>query len=195
MKLKDLPKIDRPREKLVSKKSLDEMFTPNKNGYGYGWGIGNRFGKQTISHGGAIFGFSTEISRFPTENLTFVVLSNVQGSPAGRIGNDLAAIVFGQKYEIPMERKEIAVSPQILEKYVGSYQLLPNVVFSILLENGKLYGQVADQQKVSLSAETETKFFSRDVAVTITFNSDAQGKVTGMTFVQGGATLPAPKIK
>ena len=182
-------------EKLVSKKSLDEMFTPNKNGYGYGWGIGNRFGKQTISHGGAIFGFSTEISRFPTENLTFVVLSNVQGSPAGRIGNDLAAIVFGQKYEIPMERKEIAVSPQILEKYVGSYQLLPNVVFSILLENGKLYGQVADQQKVSLSAETETKFFSRDVAVTITFNSDAQGKVTGMTFVQGGATLPAPKIK
>lgn len=182
-------------EQLVSKKSLDEMFTPNKNGYGYGWGIGNRFGKQTISHGGAIFGFSTQISRFPTEKLTFIVLSNVQGSPAGRIANDLSSIVFGQKYEIPQERKEIAVSPQILEKYVGSYQLLPNVVFHITLENGKLFGQVADQSKILLSAETEAKFFSRDVAVTITFNSDAHGKVTGMTFNQGGTTLPAPKIK
>ncbi len=182
-------------EKLVSRKSLDEIFTPNKNGYGYGWGINTRFEKQQISHGGSIFGFSTQISRFPTERLTFVVLSNVQGSPAGRIANDLSAIVFGQKYEIPQERTEIAVSTQILEKYVGDYQLLPNVVFRILLENGKLFGQVADQQKVSLSGETETKFFSRDVAVTITFNSDAQGKITGMTFVQGGATLPAPKIK
>ncbi len=181
--------------KLVSQKSLNEMFTPNKNGYGYGWGINTRFEKQQISHGGSIFGFSTQISRFPTERLTFVVLSNVQGSPSGRIANDLSAIVFGQKYEIPMERKEIVVSLEILRKYVGSYQLLPNVVFHILLENGKLFGQVADQQKVSLSAETETKFFSRDVAVTITFNSDAQGKVTGMTFIQGGATLPAPKIK
>ena len=182
-------------EKLVSQKSLDEMFTPNKNGYGYGWGISSKFGKQQISHGGSIFGFSTDISRFPTEKLTFVVLSNLQGSPAGSIANDLAAIVFGAKYEIPQERTEIAVSPKILEQYVGSYQLLPNVVFSILLENGKLFGQVADQQKVSLVAETETKFFSRDVAVTITFNSDAQGKVTGMTFFQGGANLAAPKIK
>ena len=182
-------------EKLLSRKSFEEMFTPVKNGYGYGWGIGKRFEKQQISHGGSIFGFSTQISRFPTEKLTFVVLSNVQGSPAGRISNDLSAIVFGQKYEIPQERKEIAVSMQILEKYVGSYQLLPNVVFSILLENGKLFGQVADQQKILLAAETETKFFSRDVAVTITFNSDAQGKVTGMAFNQGGANLSAPKIK
>lgn len=182
-------------EKLLSRKSFDEMFTPVKNGYGYGWGIGNRFGKQTISHGGAIFGFSTQISRFPSEKLTFIVLSNLQGSPAGRIANDLSAIVFGQNYDIPQERKEIVVSSQILEKYVGSYQLLPNVVFHISLENGKLYGQVADQQKISLSAETETKFFSRDVAVTITFNSDTQGNVTGMTFNQGGTNLPAPKIK
>jgi len=182
-------------EKLVSQKSLDEIFTPFKNGYGYGWGINKRFEKQQISHGGSIFGFSTQISRFPTERLTFIVLSNVQGAPAGRIANDLSAIVFGQKYEIPQERTEIAVSPMVLEKYVGSYQLLPNVVFSILLENGKLFGQVADQQKVSLSAETETKFFSRDVAVTIIFNSDAEGKVTGMTFNQGGTNLSAPKIK
>ncbi len=182
-------------EKLVSRKSLDEIFTPSKNGYGYGWGIGNRFEKQQISHGGSIFGFSTQISRFPTERLTFIVLSNVQGSPAGRIANDLSAIVFGAKYEIPQERKEIAVSPQILEKYVGDYQLLPNIVLHIILENGKLFGQVADQQKISLSAETENKFFSRDVSVTITFNSDAQGKVTSMTFNQGGTTLSAPKTK
>ena len=46
-------------EKLVSRKSLDEMFTPFKNGYGYGWGIGKRFDRQVIAHGGGIYGFAT----------------------------------------------------------------------------------------------------------------------------------------
>jgi CubicO group peptidase (beta-lactamase class C family) len=182
-------------EKLLSRKSFDEMFTPFKNGYGYGWGIGQRFDRQTISHGGNINGFATQITRFPADRVTIIVLSNVQGAPAGKIANDLSAIVFGAKYEIPQERKEIAVDAKILEKYVGEYQLLPNVVFRITLDNGKLFGEVATQQKIMLAAESETRFFSRDVSVTITFNSDAQGKVTGMTFNQGGANLSAPKIK
>jgi CubicO group peptidase (beta-lactamase class C family) len=182
-------------EKLLSRKSFDEMFTPFKNGYGYGWGIGKRFDRQIISHGGNIYGFASQITRFPADRVTIIVLSNMQSAPAGRIANDLSAIVFGAPYEIPQERKEIAVDAKILEKYVGDYQLLPNVVFQITLADGKLLGQIAGQQKLTLLAESETRFFSRDVSVTITFNSDAQGKVTGMTFNQGGTNLPAPKIK
>src|SRR5262245_31506768 len=45
---------------LVSQKSRQEMFTPDKGGYGYGWTIGKRFDRQAIAHGGGIYGFATE---------------------------------------------------------------------------------------------------------------------------------------
>ncbi len=183
-------------EKLVSLKTLNEIFTPFKNGYGYGWGIGKQFEHREISHGGGIYGFATEISRFPDDKLTVVVLSNVQGAPAGKVANDLAAIVFGAKYEIPKERKEIAVDAKILEKYVGDYQLAaPKIVLSFSLENGRLFGLLAGQTKFALSAESETVFFSKDAPVQITFTKDANGQTTGMIFKQGAAEIPAQKIK
>jgi CubicO group peptidase (beta-lactamase class C family) len=183
-------------EKLVSRKSLDEIFSPFKNNYGYGWGIGKKFERKEISHGGGIYGFATDISRFPDDKVTVVVLSNFQGAPAGKIGNDLAAIVFGAKYEIPQERKEIAVDAKVLEKYVGEYKIdQPSITISILLEEGKLFGQVAGQSKFSLAAESETIFFSKDVNAKITFEKDANGQVTGLILNQGGSGFPAKKIK
>ncbi|MBC7899362.1 MAG: serine hydrolase [Saprospiraceae bacterium] len=184
-------------EKLASRKALDEMFTPWKGdaGYGYGWSMGKRFERQMIAHGGGIYGFATQITRFPADRITIIVLSNVQGAPAGKVAGDLATIVFGGAYEIPKERKEIAVDAKILEKYVGQYQIPPSITISITLENGKLLGQLAGQGKFALLAETETVFFSKDVNAQITFNKDPQGQVTGLTLSQGGGNTPAQKIK
>jgi hypothetical protein len=112
------------------------------------------------------------------------------------IAGNLAAIVFNAAYELPKERKEVAIDPKILEKYAGEYQLIqPNLIISITLENGKLLGQLAGQPKFSLSPESETNFFSKDVNAQITFVKDAQGQVTGLTLRQGGGNFSAQKIK
>jgi len=126
-------------EKLVSRKSLDEAFTPFKSNYGYGWTIGKRYDRQVIAHGGGIFGFSAYIARYPADRVTVVVLSNVEGAPSGEIANNLSAIIFGAPYEIPTERKEIQVAAKTLEKYVGQYQLTPQLVLNVTLEEGKLW--------------------------------------------------------
>lgn len=185
-------------EKLVSKKSLEEMFTPLKgdSGYAYGWGVGKAFKRRSTSHGGGIFGFSTHIARYPDDNVTVIVLSNIQGAPSGRIGRDLSAIVFGAKYEIPKERKEITLAANILEKYVGRYQLTqPKVLITVTLRNGKLHADLGGIAKFALSAESETKFFSRDMPVVITFTKDSKGQVTGLTYSQGGGAIPGKRIK
>lgn len=184
-------------EKLVSKKSLDEMFTPWKgdSGYGYGWGIGKKFDRREISHGGGIYGFATQIARYPDDRVTVVVLSNIQAAPAGEVAGNLAAIVFGSAYEVPKERKIIALDQKILEKYVGEYQVGTNVVIAVTLEGGKLMGQLGGQGKFSLLPESETDFFSKDVNAQIVFVKDAQGQVTGFILKQGGANTPAKKIK
>ena len=184
-------------DKLLTNKSLEESFTPleGDSGYAYGWGIGKKFNRKSISHGGGIYGFATDISRFPDDKVTVVVLTNIQGSPAGRVSNDLAAIVFGEKYEIAKERKSIAVDASILKKYVGEYKIeQPSILISVLFEDGKLFGQLGGQSKFELLPETETTFFSKDVNATITFAKDAKGQVTGLTLNQGGG-YPAKKIK
>lgn len=184
-------------EKLVSKKALDEIFTPLKGdtGYGFGWNIGKRFGRRTIGHSGGIYGFVTQISRYPADRITIVVLSNFQGSPVSKIANDLAAMVFGGAYEIPRARKEIALEPKVLERYIGQYQIAPTVLITLALENGKLVGQLGSQPKFLLIAESDTIFFSKDINVQLTFAKDTQGQVTSLTIKQGGSDVPASKVK
>ncbi|HKO97915.1 MAG TPA: serine hydrolase [Pyrinomonadaceae bacterium] len=181
-------------EKLVSRKSLDEAFTPFKSNYGYGWSIGKRHDRPVIAHGGGIFGFSAYIARYPADRVTVVVLSNVEGAPSGEIANSLSAIVFGAKYEIPSERKEVQVAAKTLEKYVGQYQLTPQLVLNVTLEDGKLLAQISTQPKLELFAESETVFFFKVVNAQVTFVVNAQGEVTGIVFRQGGSEIPAKKI-
>ena len=47
----DLLKWDQPlyTDKLVPRKSLDAMFTPHKDNYGYGWLIDKNFGQTRTS--------------------------------------------------------------------------------------------------------------------------------------------------
>jgi CubicO group peptidase (beta-lactamase class C family) len=182
-------------EKLISRKSLDEMFTPFKSGYGYGWGIGKKFDHQNISHGGNIFGFSTYIARFPADRLTVIVLSNNQSASGGEIADDLAAIVFGAPYQIPRERTAIRVDAKKLEKYVGLYQVTPTVTMNVTLENGKLMGELPGQPKFELFAESETVFFMKTLKGQVSFAPDAQGAVTGLTLRLGKNDIPAKKIK
>jgi len=187
-------------EKLVSRKSLDEMFTPFKDsgpgvGYAYGWNIGKRFDRPMTGHGGGINGFATNIIRFPADHVTVIVLSNNESARVPGIATTLAAIVFGAPYDIPVERKSITLPSATLDRYVGQYELAPNRIMTITNENGKLMAQATGQGKTELFAESETTFFPKVIEATLTFVKDAQGQVTGLVLRQGGRDNPAKKIK
>jgi len=182
-------------EKLVSKNSLDKIFTPFKDNYGYGWGISELFGHKRISHGGGINGFTTDISRYPDDDVCIIVLSNFDHSSTGKISQDLAAIVFGEKYEFPKERKEVKVDPKIYEAYVGQYELKPNFIITITKENDRLFAQATGQPKAEIYPESEIKFFLKAVDAQLTFIKDDKGEVTQLILHQGGKDQPAKKVK
>jgi hypothetical protein len=173
--------------KVLSAKSFEMMTTPVKNNYAYGLGVETKFNRKMISHGGGINGFATFIARFPEEKLSIVVLRNADyGIPApGRVMQDLAAIVFGEKYEIPKAVTEIKVDPKILDAYVGKYQLAPNFVLTISKKGDQLMAQATGQPQLALFAESETTFFPKVVDLKITFVKDATGKVTDLILHQG----------
>ncbi len=72
------------------------MFTPFRNNYGFGWRIGERFGRREMDHSGSDNGFSTYIIRFPNDGLTAMVLSNSDRASASRVGNTQSVFVQRQ---------------------------------------------------------------------------------------------------
>lgn len=174
--------------KVLSAKSFEMMTTPVKNNYAYGLGVETKFNRKMITHGGGINGFSTFIARFPDEKVTIVVLRNADyGIPGpGRISLDLAAILFGEKYEIPAAVAEVKVDSKILDAYVGQYQLAPNFVITISKEGDLLMAQATGQPRITLYAQAEAVFFSKAVDLRMTFVKGDDGKVTHLVLNQGG---------
>ncbi len=174
--------------KLLSAKSLEAMTTPVMSDYAYGLAVQTKSGRKVISHGGGINGFATFISRFPRERVSIAVLRNADyGSPGpGQISVDLAAILFGEKYEIPAASVAIKLDPKIYDAYVGRYELAPTLILTISREGDRLMAQATGQPPIELFPESDTKFYLTAIDAKITFVKDDTGKVTHLILHQGG---------
>ncbi len=93
------------------------------------------------------------------------------------------------------ETQTVSVPVEILQTYVGDYQLAPNFILSITREGEQLYSQATGQSSVEIYPKSETEFFLKVVVASITFVKDDNGIVTGLILDQGTAHIEAPKIK
>ncbi|MBX7174154.1 MAG: serine hydrolase [Pyrinomonadaceae bacterium] len=183
-------------ESLLKQDTINVIFTPEKRNYGYGWGIGNWKNHKVLSHAGGIDGFSSHLMKFPQEKAVVIVLLNNDRVLAQTVAVDLASILYGEKYDLPKERKEIAVDAKILDSYVGQYEVAPGLVFVIAKDGDKLTFLPPGQPKaVELFAESETDFFLKVVDAQISFVKNESGEVTGLKFQQMGRTTNAKKVK
>jgi CubicO group peptidase (beta-lactamase class C family) len=87
--------------KLLQQSSLDRMWTvyplndgkPNSAHYGFGWMIDEQNAHKAIQHGGAWQGFTCFILRYPDDNLSVAVLTNLAGSGPGVIAHVAAGLI------------------------------------------------------------------------------------------------------
>lgn len=192
----DLLKWDRAlyTDKLVSKKSLDAMFTPPtgiESKYGFGWIIDNNkdFGKL-IWHNGGWPGYMTHIDRHVDNDKTIIILLNneVQNVPL----NNIRRALYGKP--LVEKRKEITVTEQEVKPFIGEYELAPGYNMQISYDGG-LKTQLPGQEKFDLFPESKTKFFLKVVEAQLEFFSDDKGAVTKAVLYQNGRELSAPKVK
>ncbi|MDT4895521.1 MAG: hypothetical protein QOH25_598 [Acidobacteriota bacterium] len=168
-------------EKIISKKSLEAMNTPFKDGYGYGVGIGEQYGLKAIVHGGGIEGFATFLARFVGDDGTVIVLSNIDRANAQGIAKRLGGMLFADKVKLP---STISVSPQVLQEYAGRYQMADNTpTEDITVEGGRLKIKVSGEGEFTLAPVAKDEFVMEDdFAVHFIFNRDAGGKIESYTF-------------
>jgi CubicO group peptidase (beta-lactamase class C family) len=193
----DLYKWDRAlyTNKIIHDSSLQKAFTPFKNNYGYGWVIDSSYGKKVVMHEGGIFGFVSFIARIPADETCIILLENEQSSGLPKIAENINSILNQQPYDFPRVRNEIEVDTSIFKEYTGQYQLAPNFILTVTLEDGQLMVQATGQSKNELFAEKENFFFLKFEDAQIEFIKAPDGKVDRLILYQYSQKLNALKIK
>jgi len=184
---------------LLSAESERAYFTPSVSvgagyGYAYGWGTHDIGQHRLIVHSGGIHGFSAYVIRDPSEQLYIAVLTNMQSIPVQAIAEGLAAIAFGDPYELPAEHTAVEIDPTILERYVGEYRVSADLVIHMTAEAGHLYAQAGEQPQFELFPESETAFFATAADLQVLFQVGPDGLATGLIVYEGGNELTAEKL-
>ncbi|HMX63364.1 MAG TPA: DUF3471 domain-containing protein, partial [Candidatus Sumerlaeota bacterium] len=78
----------------------------------------------------------------------------------------------------PPTYKEVAVSPDKLDRFVGTYAANATRGMKITREGNNLQYDDLVYEKYTLYPKSETSFFSKDVDLVVEFASDANGNVT-----------------
>ncbi|MEM9261470.1 MAG: serine hydrolase domain-containing protein, partial [Bacteroidota bacterium] len=183
--------------KVISKESLTKALTPTKlnNGetenYGYGWTLGDLKGSRQFAHGGGINGFLSASTFLPDEEVFVAVLSNCNCHDPSGAANRIATMAIG-KYE-PVVAVEL--EDELLEQYVGKYELMPNF-YVVFTKNGKqLMAQPSGQGAAPLTATEKDVFVNEDIGIKVHFHTEGGKEASSFTLYQNGAELKAKRVE
>jgi serine-type D-Ala-D-Ala carboxypeptidase/endopeptidase len=155
-------------------------------------------GTDTIVwHNGGTGGYRTFIGLEPSRKTGVVVMTNTTGAGADDIGFHIldAALPLAPAPTPPRQRTAVDVRADILARYVGTYQLAPNLNLDVTLKDGALYLQPTNQATLRLWPESETDFFLKEVDAQLTFVRDGTGVATAVVLHQGGHDATAPRAR
>jgi CubicO group peptidase (beta-lactamase class C family) len=311
--------------KLLSKEYMELYFKPyvpafGNSYYAYGWGVGQEMlgntkdSIYTISHGGGINGFNTNISRAPSDKSLVVLLNNTGGAPLNEMTQSIRGILKGKTYDLPKKSlaydvlgviqsegieagiahynkyktddsfdldenemnqigyqlmgsdqieealqvfklnmeafpesfnvydsyaealmklgrneesieyykksiemnpgnqngidmlkklgvdtesltEEVIVDDELLQSYIGKYELSPGFVLTVSKEGSQMKAQATGQPMFDIFPKSDAVFYLKVVNAQITFNSDEDGSVESLTLLQGGQEMTGAKLK
>ena len=77
-------------------------------------------------------------------------------------------------------RASIALDSAVLDRYTGDYQLAPTEVLTVTRKGSRLFAQLTGQPAAEIFAQSEGEFFYKIVEARISFDTDPQGRTTGL---------------
>ncbi|HKI95240.1 MAG TPA: serine hydrolase domain-containing protein [Gemmatimonadales bacterium] len=185
---------------VVDSASYHAMTTPigaaAAHHYGFGLVADTLNGHAIIEHGGGIMGFISANAYLPNDHLSVTVLANSGSAPSGHLLRQIIRASVG----IPLVQppKRVAISDAERQRYPGTYELtLPGgraVRFTITDDGTALHAQLQGQDSFAMIPYGNDVFgaaFDQSLRMTFTVEN---GRATGFTLVQGGATIHARRV-
>lgn len=160
----------------------------------HGWHILTTSGKVIVSHNGGTGGYRSFMGFDPKAAIGVAALSNA-GTLAGV--DDIGRHLLDQSIPLmkrPSEHKEVAVDPELFDRYVGRYQLASNFILAVTREGDHLFVQATGQSKCEIFPEGDRDYFLKIVDAQITFVTDGSGPATELILHQNGRDQHAKRV-
>jgi len=117
--------------RVLSAKSFDQMWTPQfaspgaRSGFGLGFDVASLDGHRVVRHGGAIYGFATELAALPDDSLGVVVAITKDGTNAvaSRIATAALRLMIAAAKQSSLPEPQITspIGLALARKLEGSY--------------------------------------------------------------------------
>ena len=143
--------------KLVSEESLKQMKTI-RAGEGFGLVTFTFAGKTFYGHTGGGDNHGSWLAWQPDEKLAVAYTTNAKIYPVVNIVSGAIDIYYGREFQIPAF-ESVAVSPEVLDKYVGVYSN-PDapVKFTVTRREAKLFVQAGNESPAMIEAVASDRF-------------------------------------
>jgi CubicO group peptidase (beta-lactamase class C family) len=177
--------------KVYNKESLEKATTPFLEGYGLGCWIDTIYNKKVVSHGGNILGFTGYFGRIQEDNVCIILLNNIFNHQIETIGQSILAILYNKPYSY---FDEIKLTPEVLEKYVGAYDVNADYKVKIIRKENQLFIKRNNEPEIEIFAYKENVFFQKDDDIRISFQNE-NNIISKITIIEGLNTKRGDKIK
>ena len=117
--------------RIIQPATLKEMWTPqfpeakDTASFGLGFRLSSLKGQRLVGHGGAIYGFATELEALPDAKLGVVVIATLDSSNSlvTRIAQEALRMALAQQSKQPVETPVVteAIDPSLCRKLAGRY--------------------------------------------------------------------------
>ncbi|MEE8327100.1 MAG: serine hydrolase domain-containing protein, partial [candidate division NC10 bacterium] len=149
--------------RVLSRTMVQEMLSPVGVGnFAVGFTVSKIGQGWYFSHGGSNWGFRATLLAHKIKGYGLAIMTNADqgGAVASELSRriqmayewDSFADPAPRGYRPPVERTEIDVAEEILQTYVGEYELSPQRSLVVTLEDGQLHLEVTGQGKAPLFA-------------------------------------------
>jgi CubicO group peptidase (beta-lactamase class C family) len=184
------------KSKYISRETANTMLTAVMNEAAPGVFIKKAGSDTYFSHGGANEGFRSQYyGSLEGGNGVVVMVNSDNGVIIEELINSVATVYEWKDFYKPIIKLVVQVADEVLDNYVGEYQLTPDFIIKIFRDGPALKIEAANQPIFDLFAEAENKFFLKVVDAQIEFIKGETNKIAKLVLYQNGQTMNANKIK
>lgn len=159
---------------------------------GLGWHLA-RDG-QTRWHNGQSGGYHAMMLVNRQLETGVVLLTNTATMEVDRLAEDIIRMCAGAPVEPRTFDKPVLVAKEIMQRYIGKYELIPSFVLTVSVEDEKLMVGATGQQTFQVFARSDTEWFYKVVQATLTFEVDEDGNCQSVELFQNGVRQKGKRI-
>lgn len=136
--------------------------------------------------GGGVTGFQKFVDQLKSRNYKGLELETKVLEGIGHSGSKAEGYTRG--LQAVFARPPLTVAPEVLDQYLGKYQVAPQFTVEITKDSGNLLMLGPGDTKILLFAESDTNFYVKGMYFFIRFKKSEAGKVTGFEVEQFNGT-------